>query len=100
MGAAPRHRLGIASGILNMTRGMGTSLGVVATGAVLSWRRQFYNGQLGPRSITLRAFQIAGAFHDTVLFLMFLALLAGVASLVRGRPAPLEPSSDPHHELL
>lgn len=100
MGAAPRHRLGIASGILNMTRGMGTSLGVVATGAVLAWRRHFFAGDSRARGVTLRAFQIGGAFHDTVLFLMLLALLAGVISMVRGRPSPLEPFPEPGHELL
>lgn len=83
-----------------MTRGMGTSLGVVATGAVLSWRRHFYADQLRPRGVTLRAFQTAGAFHDTVFFLMFLTLLAGVISLVRGRPSPLESFSESPHELL
>lgn len=100
MGAAPRHRLGIASGILNMTRGMGTSLGVVATGAVLSWRRHFYADQLRPQGVSLRAFETAGAFHDTVLFLMLLGLVAGVVSLVRGRPSPLEPFPESHHDLL
>jgi EmrB/QacA subfamily drug resistance transporter len=100
MGAAPRHRLGIASGILNMTRGMGTSVGVVATGAVLSWRRLSYADQLRPRGVGLRAFETAGAFHDTVLFLMFLALLAGVISLVRGRSSPLESFPESQPELL
>src|SRR5438552_3505303 len=38
MGSAPAHRLGVAGGILNMTRSLGTSLGVAATGAVLAVR--------------------------------------------------------------
>ena len=32
MGAAPRHQTGMASGILNMTRGLGTSLGLALAG--------------------------------------------------------------------
>ncbi|HEU0166382.1 MAG TPA: MFS transporter, partial [Chloroflexota bacterium] len=36
MGSAPANRLGVAGGVLNMTRSVGTSLGVAATGAVLA----------------------------------------------------------------
>lgn len=36
MGSVPRSRAGVAGGILNMTRGMGTSLGIALTGLVFS----------------------------------------------------------------
>src|SRR5579871_405286 len=36
MASAPRDRLGIAGGVLNMTRGLGTSLGVALTGAAMA----------------------------------------------------------------
>jgi MFS family permease len=38
MGSAPANRLGVAGGVLNMVRSLGTSLGVAATGAVLASR--------------------------------------------------------------
>ncbi len=36
MGSAPLRQVGMASGLLNMTRGLGTSLGVALTGAVFA----------------------------------------------------------------
>jgi EmrB/QacA subfamily drug resistance transporter len=36
MAAAPHHQSGLASGVLNMTRGMGTALGVAVTGLVFA----------------------------------------------------------------
>jgi EmrB/QacA subfamily drug resistance transporter len=36
MSATPRNRAGSASGILNMTRGLGTALGLATTGAILT----------------------------------------------------------------
>ncbi|MCL4545492.1 MAG: MFS transporter [Chloroflexi bacterium] len=36
MGSAPRNRLGVASGVLNMMRSLGTSIGVAISGTVLS----------------------------------------------------------------
>jgi EmrB/QacA subfamily drug resistance transporter len=36
MGAAPEHHAGMASGVLNMTRGMGTALGLALTGLVFA----------------------------------------------------------------
>ena len=87
MGAAPRNRLGVAGGILNMTRGLGTTFGVAATGAVLAWRQQVYNGEWRAGKVSEVRFSVTGAFHDAVLFLLGLAVLAGVLSLVRGRIA-------------
>ena len=34
MASAPKHRAGVASGVLNMTRGLGTALGLAPTGLV------------------------------------------------------------------
>jgi EmrB/QacA subfamily drug resistance transporter len=44
MGAAPRTASGVASGLLNMTRGLGTSLGVAVTG--LTWQAAGLPGAL------------------------------------------------------
>ena len=38
MGAAPPQRLGAAGGILNVTRSLGTSLGVAASSALMTWQ--------------------------------------------------------------
>jgi EmrB/QacA subfamily drug resistance transporter len=100
MGAAPRHRLGVAGGVLNMTRGLGTTLGVVATGAVLAWRQQIYSQRWLPAEGNAVAYRVSGAFHDSVLFLLALAVLAGVISLVRGRTAILKAGPEHPQELL
>jgi EmrB/QacA subfamily drug resistance transporter len=100
MGAAPRHRLGVAGGILNMTRGLGTTLGVAATGAVLAWRQQVYEALWRPDEGGAVRYRVTGAFHDSVLFLFSLAVLAGAISLVRGRVSPLEGGPDHPQELL
>src|SRR5262249_54953699 len=44
MASAPPNRLGVASGVLNMTRSLGTSLGIAATGAVFSLRLEAHAG--------------------------------------------------------
>jgi hypothetical protein len=36
MGAAPEQQAGMASGVLNMTRGLGTALGLAVTGTVFT----------------------------------------------------------------
>ncbi len=100
MGAAPRNRLGVAGGVLNMTRGLGTTLGVVATGAVLAWRQQIYSQRWLPADGSAVTYRVSGAFHDSVLFLLALAVLAGVISLVRGRAAILRAGPEHQQEML
>ncbi|MHB1527261.1 MAG: MFS transporter [Candidatus Dormibacteria bacterium] len=79
MGAAPRQHSGMASGILNMTRGMGTSLGVALTGLVFG---------LAAGTSAAHAQSPALATRGLVAALLFLAAVsfvaAGVAAL-RGR---------------
>jgi EmrB/QacA subfamily drug resistance transporter len=85
MGSAPADRLGVAGGILNMTRSLGTSIGVAATGAVLAAR---ISERLGvPVGSTLDAPQtvLLPAFHETLLFLAGLALAAALVSSTRGQ---------------
>jgi EmrB/QacA subfamily drug resistance transporter len=85
MGSAPANRLGVAGGILNMTRSLGTSLGVAATGAVLAARISYRLG--APVGSTLDAPQtlLLPAFHETLLFLAGLALAAALVSSTRGQ---------------
>jgi EmrB/QacA subfamily drug resistance transporter len=83
MGSAPANRLGVAGGVLNMIRSLGTSLGVAATGAVLATR---LSARLGAQAaLTLQAPPaiLLPAFHDALLFLAGLALMAGLLSTAR-----------------
>ena len=69
MGAAPPAQSGVASGVLNMSRGLGTSLGLAVTGLV------FTVAGGGP----------AHAFSVTAAVLAAVALVAGIVAGVRPR---------------
>jgi EmrB/QacA subfamily drug resistance transporter len=84
MGSAPANRLGVAGGILNMTRSLGTSLGVAASGAVLAARISARLGAPVDRTIDAPQTVLLPAFHETLLFLAGLALVAAVVSSTRG----------------
>ncbi|MGA2837651.1 MAG: DHA2 family efflux MFS transporter permease subunit [Acidimicrobiales bacterium] len=81
MGSAPKGQSGLASGVLNMTRGMGTALGLALTGLVFD--------VAGGTSSASPA--VARAFTVTALFLAALAVAAGVIAGLR-RGGPLERS--------
>ncbi len=100
MGAAPRNRLGVAGGILNMTRGLGTTFGVVGTGAVLTWWQRIYGEEWKPGDGRRVVFRVTGAFHQTVLFLLVLAIVTAVISLIRGRASILDAGISIEQELL
>jgi EmrB/QacA subfamily drug resistance transporter len=82
MGASPRESSGMASGVLNMTRGMGTATGLAFTGLVF--------GLAGGE-----ASNTADIGHGFTAALLFLAALAGVAAVVAGLrgAAPVETRS-------
>jgi MFS family permease len=84
MGAAPSERLGVAGGVLNLTRSLGTSLGVAVASAVLSWRLAVWAG--APES-TAQAPPgvLLNGIHDTLLLFAALAVVAAAVSLVRSR---------------
>jgi MFS family permease len=69
MGASPRESSGMASGVLNMTRGMGTAMGLAFTGLVF--------GLAGGA-----ASSAADIGHGFTAALLFLAALAGVAAVL------------------
>ena len=76
MGAVPREQAGAASGILNMTRGLGTSLGFSLTGLVLA-------AASGSRA----GGSIVHGYTEASLVLVAVALVAGLlASTTRSRP--------------
>jgi EmrB/QacA subfamily drug resistance transporter len=73
MGAVPPQQSGLASGVLNMTRGMGTALGLALTGLVFDLS--------GGRSA--ESSSVSHAFTATALSLAGLALLAGLVAGAR-----------------
>ncbi len=76
MSAAPRESPGTASGVLNMTRGMGTAMGLAFTGLVF--------GLAGGN--TFSETSVDDGFRAALLFL---ASLAGVAAVLAGVAAVL-----------
>lgn len=98
MGAVPRERLGIASGLLAITRTLGQSAGIAALGALWASRVFVRGGQVFPGGATTApAIVQVTALNDTfsaVVILIALALLLAAWGLVqerRGRGA-VEPS--------
>jgi EmrB/QacA subfamily drug resistance transporter len=93
MGSAPTHRLGVAGGILNMTRSLGTSLGVAATGAVLAVRLAARMGAHVERTTDVPPALLLPAFRETLLFLAVLSAAAAAISLARGAKVPVDEAS-------
>ncbi len=90
MASAPREQAGLASGILNMTRGLGTALGLALTSLVLG---------AGSHHL-LSAGAVSDGFEAACLFLSGVALLAAVLAVSRrdgdlpGRRPPRRPPGD------
>jgi EmrB/QacA subfamily drug resistance transporter len=77
MGAAPRHQAGLASGVLNTTRGMGTAMGQASAALILS---------LAAADLVHPA-AVVGGFAATALCLSAASLIsAGLAALRGGGP--------------
>jgi EmrB/QacA subfamily drug resistance transporter len=81
MGSVPEQQSGVASGVLNMTRGMGTALGLALTGLVFDRA-----GGTSPARITA-----AHAFSATAFFLGGAATIAVLLSAI-GKSGPLSRS--------
>jgi MFS family permease len=77
MGAAPAQQAGMASGVLNMTRGMGTALGLALTGSIFVVAGGDSGGTAGA----------AHAFRVTSYVLAAIAAGAGVVSALRANGA-------------
>jgi MFS family permease len=73
MGSAPRLHAGAASGVLNMTRGLGTAMGLAFVGLVFD---------LGAGVDA--AAGVARGFTDAAVFLAVVALAAAAVAAVRG----------------
>ncbi len=89
MGAAPRARLGVASGLLAITRTLGQTTGIAVLGALWAGRVTQYLGYTAEGGVTSApaGVQVA-ALRDTFLFvvaLIGLALLFGLWALTQER---------------
>lgn len=84
MTAAPREQSGLAAGVLNMTRGMGTAMGLAFTGLVFG----AIAGE-NPRQPDL----VIGGFTAAAWFLAAVAVAGAVLAALRGRP---DPGARPH----
>jgi len=97
MGSAPLNRLGVAGGVLNMTRSLGTSLGVAASGAVLELALAAIEGHPVQPTLGIPVAELLAGFRDTLLFLAGLAVLAGLIASLRGgaaAPPPTEAAAE------
>ena len=81
MGSVPEHQAGLASGVLNMTRGMGTALGLALSALVFDLA-----GGTSPASPT-----VDHAFSVTAWFLAGAAALAALVAAT-GEQGPLSQS--------
>jgi hypothetical protein len=73
MGAAPEQQAGMASGVLNMSRGMGTALGLALTGLVFT----VSGGDAGSAAAADHAFSV------TAYALAAVATSAGIVAALR-----------------
>ncbi len=84
MAAVPPGQSGLASGLLNMSRGLGTAMGLAVASAVFGALR----GDWGPPA------SVTTAFRATILVLAAVALLALVISAVGTSSEPLAARSE------
>ena len=82
MNAAPRRRLGIASGMLSMTRTLGQTAGIALLGALFAARLQIYAGQ-GADVESAAPAAIVQAMHDQFYFVVALIGLGLLFALWR-----------------
>ncbi len=82
LATVPREQSGEASGVMNVTRATGTSLGLALTGLVYA----VGGGHLD------RSVDVTAGYHDALFFLAAAALFAAVLSLSRPGTAPMRRS--------
>jgi MFS family permease len=83
MDAAPERLTGEAGGLMNVTRSIGTSLGVAAAATYLSWQLEVVGGNGAGRTTGIAAGKLAEAGDDVLLLLAGFAAMAAIISLVR-----------------
>ena len=76
MGSVPKEQSGVASGVLNMTRGMGTAMGLAFTSLI-------FGVAAGSEHASMAL--VTRGFEASAMFLGLVALTAMVLSALRGR---------------
>lgn len=87
MGAAPRHRLGVASGLLSITRTMGQTTGIAVLGALWASLVGSLGGDIDQATLANAGIQVA-ALRQTlyvVVALISVAFLLSIWALVQDR---------------
>jgi MFS family permease len=85
MSAAPGHRSSEASGLLHLSRGLGTSLGIAGASAVLSWRLAELTG-IGDRTLGVSEQAVLRAVNEVLPLLVAAAVGAGLTAMLRAPP--------------
>ncbi len=82
LSAAPAASAGIAGGLLNLMRVLGTSVGVATAASALSWRLEARPNM--PRSLSAEPADILfAATREAMYMLLAFAVVAGIAALVK-----------------
>jgi MFS family permease len=87
IGSAPRQQSGVASGVLNMTRGLGTSLGLALAGLA-------YTAGAGAESSVSSGAAAAG-YRNAAWLLAGTALLAALIAGAQRRPGAVRSAASP-----
>jgi MFS family permease len=93
MGSAPRHRLGVASSLVSLTRTIGQTTGMAIIGALWAHNVVAHGGPIGDATTAPPAIQVA-ALQDTlhvIVVLVALALSLSVWALRQERAAKSAP---------
>jgi EmrB/QacA subfamily drug resistance transporter len=95
MGAAPRHQLGIVSGMMAQSRTLGQTVGVAVIGAIWAVRTAFHAGVSTEGGATLAPVQAqVSGLHDAfciAALLMGFAILLNIRAYVHETHQPGEP---------
>jgi EmrB/QacA subfamily drug resistance transporter len=99
MGAAPRHQLGVVSGLLSVTRTLGQTTGIAVLGSIWAGRVYAYAGGViaGGATAAPPALQVAG-LQDTyfsIAFVIIVALALGIWGYVQERGMQAAPVREP-----
>jgi EmrB/QacA subfamily drug resistance transporter len=81
--AAPASLAGEAGALLNLTRILGTGVGVASTSAMLSWQLQVARGSTERRLAAFSPHHFVQAVAGGLIMLAVFALIAGGVSLIR-----------------